>query len=262
MTKADTPIVDIVTVVYNGVAFLEETIQSVLSQDYPALRYHIIDGGSTDGTLALIERYRDRLASVVSEPDRGMYDALNKGIDKTDGDIWMSLNADDRMVSSDVVGSVVDFSRQPRFAEAGAFFGNIKKEKDGDTRLVRFGKVDFPTLLSSGHCTFMPQPATFIRRALLDRVGGFDLSYRYASDYDFHLRLLRAGNVAHIDKYFTIFRQHEGALTSTAAEKMNDERLAIIAKYRAEVSAPRRLWLRYSGWGKYLLLNRVFPAKL
>jgi glycosyltransferase involved in cell wall biosynthesis len=261
MTDKTSPQVDIVTVVYNGEAFLEETIQSVLAQDYPQLGYHIVDGGSTDGTMAIIDRYRERLASVVSEPDKGMYDALNKGITKTDGDIWMSLNADDRLVSNDVVSTVVAFSKKPTAAKTGAFFGNIMKEKGGTTRRVRFGEVDFATLLSSGHCTFMPQPATFIRRSLLNEVGGFDLAYRYASDYDFHLRLLRAGRVVHVDKYFTIFRQHDGALTATGADKMNQERLAIIEQYRTEVPALSRLLLRYWGWGKYLLHNRVFPAR-
>ena len=87
--------ISVVTVCYNMAQYIETTIKSVLSQDYPNLEYIVIDGGSTDGTQQIIEKYKDQLAYYVSEPDNGMYDAINKGFSKATGDIIAWINADD-----------------------------------------------------------------------------------------------------------------------------------------------------------------------
>lgn len=254
------PLVSIITVVYNGAAFLEETIQSVLGQSYENKEYIIIDGGSTDGTVDIIKRYADQLAYWVSEPDKGMYDAINKGILQARGELWTSLNADDRMVDSSVVERVVSTYLKDT-SGAGAYFGNIIKEKNGIRRHIRLFDLDHGVLHASGHCTFMPQPATFVRKSSSDKIGLFDTTYRYASDYDYHLRLTAAVPVAHIDFPLTIFRQHDEALTHTGAEKMNSERLQILSNYEGAGSGLKSMIVKYWGWGRYLLKNRVFAEK-
>ncbi len=250
-------LVSIITVVYNGSAFLEETIQSVLSQDYENKEYIIIDGGSTDGTVDIIKRYAGKLAYWVSEPDAGMYDAINKGVRQSKGKLWTSLNADDRMVDNQVVSRVVKTYENDEL-DFGAYFGNIIKEKNGIRRHIRLFDLSHETLHASGHCTFMPQPATYVRKTSSDQVGLFDTAYRYAADYEYHLRLTSELTVKHIDHPLTIFRQHDEALTSIGADKMNAERLAILNQYAGANSAVKHHLLKYWGWGRYLLKNRLF----
>ncbi len=251
------PLISIITVVYNGVQYLEETIKSVLSQNYSNLEYLIIDGGSTDGTVDIIKKYESELAFWISEKDKGMYDAINKGINYSNGVLWMSLNADDRFVSKDIVSTVVE-TYQGRDKEFVAYFGDLVKEREGKRRTINLFPVSFESLLSSGHCTFMPQPTTFVCRAVTEKVGLFDTNYRYASDYDYHLRLLYNGSAKHIGKPFTIFLQHEEALTSTSSGKMDQERRTIIKHHESSFA---KLWLRpflfLFFWGRYAFLNKI-----
>lgn len=251
-----TPLLSVITVVYNGAAYLEETIESVLSQDYPNYEYIIIDGGSTDDSVSIIKRYADRLAYWVSEPDRGMYDALNKGIGRAKGEIWTSLNSDDRLASNGVFSTVVDAYRaQP---EHMAYFGNIIKERDGERRHIKLGNTSFQRLLSSRHCTFMPQPATYNVKVKTDEVGYFDDQYRYAADYDYHLRILKAGTALHVPIEFTIFRQHDDALTSTGNDKMREEKEAIMAAHGYGAAPLKERFLYFMDWSKYAVRNKLF----
>src|SRR6478752_5627630 len=100
--------ISVITVVYNGEAFLEDCIQSVISQSYTDIEYIVIDGGSTDGSLKIIEAYKDHIHYFVSEKDKGMYDALNKGIKVATGDVVGILNADDTLASPNVVQAIAD----------------------------------------------------------------------------------------------------------------------------------------------------------
>jgi glycosyltransferase involved in cell wall biosynthesis len=100
--------VSIITVSYNSVLTIEDTIKSVLDQDYPDIEYIIIDGGSTDGTMDIVNKYKDRISKIVSEKDEGMYDAMNKGIKLATGDVVGILNSDDVYTSNDVIRTVVD----------------------------------------------------------------------------------------------------------------------------------------------------------
>lgn len=228
----------------------------MLRQAYDNKEYIIIDGGSTDGTVDIIKRYADHLAYWVSEPDRGMYDAINKGINKAKGELWTSLNADDRMVDEQVISRVVDIYRNDK-SGAGAYFGNIIKENSGEQRYIRLFNLNHSVLHASGHCTFMPQPATYVRKTTSDKIGFFDTSYRYAADYDYHLRITAAVPVIHVDHPLTIFRQHDEALTHTGAEKMNRERIEILNKYHGAGTGIKRLLIKYWSWGRYLMKNRV-----
>ncbi|TXF90959.1 glycosyltransferase [Neolewinella aurantiaca] len=250
------PLISIITVVYNGAAYLEETIRSVLAQDYSNYEYIIIDGGSTDGSVEIIKRYADHLVYWVSEPDRGMYDAINKGIGRAKGEIWTSLNSDDRLASEGVFSAVIDAYR--KHPEHIAYFGNIIKERDGERRHIRLEDVGFQRLLSSRHCTFMPQPATYNVKAKTDAVGYFDDQYRYAADYDYHLRILKEGTALHVPIEFTIFRQHEDALTSTGNDKMREEKEKIITAHGYGQQPLKERLLYFIGWSKYAIRNKLF----
>jgi glycosyltransferase involved in cell wall biosynthesis len=100
--------VSIITTTYNSALTIEDTIKSVLDQDYPDIEYIIIDGGSTDGTMDIVNKYKDRIANIVSEKDEGMYDAMNKGIKLATGDVVGILNSDDIYTSNDVIRTVVE----------------------------------------------------------------------------------------------------------------------------------------------------------
>ena len=101
------PRVSVVTPSYNQAQFIEETIRSVLLQDYPALEYMVVDGGSTDGTSSILKKYEGRVSKIVSEPDEGIYDAMNKGINLSTGDVIGVLNSDDFYTSNDVIENVL-----------------------------------------------------------------------------------------------------------------------------------------------------------
>jgi len=187
-TRPDRPLVSIITVVYNGAATLERTIQSVLGQTYDNIEYIIVDGGSSDGTLDLVRRYWDRLDLWVSERDKGIYDAMNKGIAMATGDVVGILNSDDFYSSHDVINQVMKEFEDPA---VDAVFGDLVFVDPGNlTRVVRkySAKNWTPKKLAWG---FMPpHPTFFVRRKFYGSLGLYKTDYRISSDYELIIRFL------------------------------------------------------------------------
>jgi len=186
-TKNQKPIT-LLTVVLNAASTIRYTIESVLGQDYPNVEYIIIDGGSTDGTLEIIRGFGDRITLVVSEPDKGMYDALNKGIALATGDIVGSLNADDIYTSPDILSRVAEvFSRE----DPDTVFADVHFVREpGFDKTVRYisGRRFRPWHLRFG---FMPpHPTFFVKRDLFTRLGGYRTNYHIAADYELIIRFL------------------------------------------------------------------------
>jgi glycosyltransferase involved in cell wall biosynthesis len=178
----------IVTVTYNAAATLERTLRSVLRQGPPhEVEYLIVDGGSTDGTLDIVRRYADRLAGWTSEVDRGIYDAMNKGIARATGD-WVGIvNADD-WLAPDAFACVADVIE--RTPAAGIVVGGlVRVTEDGKMGTVVPPPARFSCLAPNNH------PATFVRRDLYTRIGAFDLRYAISADLEFVLRAQRRGDV-------------------------------------------------------------------
>ncbi len=172
------PLVSIITIVYNGERHIEGTIQSVLEQTYPNIEYILIDGGSTDGTIDIVNRYRDKIAFVLSEKDNGISDAFNKGIKLAHGEIVGIINADD-WYEKDAVASVVN-----QIGDNDVTYG--------DLRLIKNGKTDF--ILKGDHHYIeremtINHPTVFVRKKCYDQFGMFDEQYKCAMDYDLILRL-------------------------------------------------------------------------
>lgn len=181
--------ISLVTVSFNSGATIKTTLESVALQSYPSVEYVIVDGGSTDNTLEHIREYSELVSVLVSEPDRGIYDAMNKGLRRVTGDVVGILNSDDFYLHNDVLQEVAAvFSADPSL---DVVLGDVDFVADDDlTRPVR-------TYRASGFRPWMfrlglmpPHPAVFVRKSAYDRVGLYKLGYRIAADFDFLVRLL------------------------------------------------------------------------
>jgi hypothetical protein len=206
------PLVSVVTPSFNQAQFLEETMRSVLNQDYSNVEYIVIDGGSTDGSVDIIRGYADRLAYWVSEPDAGQANAINKGWSRVTGDIVAFLNSDDYYLPGAISRIVAAFRQRP---EAGVVYGQAQwVSETGVPEQVSRVYVDGQEMLD----TFpgLPQPATFVRRAVLEKVGLLDPSFHFALDGEFFVRAVGNFSAVPLGEVLACMRLH-GAAKSVAA---------------------------------------------
>jgi glycosyltransferase involved in cell wall biosynthesis len=178
--------VSVVTVVYNGASTLERTILSVLGQTYAPIEYIIVDGGSTDGTLAIIRRFEARLARWLSEPDNGISDAFNKGIGLATGDYVALINADDWMEPDQIARGVAALEADQ--GAAYAFGDCIVTGLEGETLYRINGNPHYAAEIAH-RMPELAHPSVLARRSAYARFGGFDRDLRYAMDYEWLLRL-------------------------------------------------------------------------
>jgi glycosyltransferase len=185
--------ISIITAVYNNRDTVAQALDSALAQNHPDIELVVIDGGSTDGTLQVLQGYADRLAVLVSEPDRGIYDALNKGIARASGEVVGFLHSDDLLADERVLSRIAQAFGDPKIDAA---YGDLLYvRKDDPTKVVRTWRsaAFSPTRLAHGWMP--PHPTLYVRRAVYERLGGYDTSYRIAADYDCMLRLLGKGGI-------------------------------------------------------------------
>ena len=259
------PLVTIVTPSYNQGRFLEETIQSVLAQDYSNLEYLIIDGGSQDGSVEIIKRYEPRLASWVSEPDRGQSHAINKGFSRARGQILAWLNADDVYLSRTTVSEAVRaFHQDPSAGVAYGDYALIRKDGTIFRLIPGLRRVSFQTFVA--YCP--GQPTAFIQRWVGDAfVLREDL--QYGMDYDYWLRISKAGvRFRYIPRLCSAFRVHAPSKSSTTARAMDEELRQIrqqhfngswLSRWPLEALLRRGvgLWLRLRGLASVRALYRT-----
>jgi hypothetical protein len=232
---SSSPLVTIVTPSYNQVAFLDNTIRSVLAQEYAALEYMIVDGGSTDGSVEIIQRYSDRLAWWVSERDSGQAEAINKGLRRAKGEVVAWLNSDDLYLPGAIQQAVAAFQANPGL---GLVFGDaITIDAQGNIlNRLSFGDWDLLDLVSF---RIICQPAVFMRRAVLEKSGYLESSFHYMLDHHLWIKMARCAPIQHIggsiDKggreqaaIWAAARHHPGAKNVTQAPGFSSETMQIL----------------------------------
>lgn len=236
-------IVSVITPSYNQAQYLEATIRSVLEQDYDAVEYIIIDGGSTDGSVDIIRRYADRLAYWVSEKDRGQTDALNKGFARARGDILAWLNSDDTYEPGAIREAVDYLKAHP---EAGMVYGDANFIDEHGRVIGRFpsAQTDYRRL-RNGY-VHVAQQSSFFRADLWRKVGPLDPTFYFAMDYDLWVRLAAEAPLHYIPRLWANFRLHSNAKTVAADDRCWPEMLRVHYRLGGSKFAPivAKYWLR------------------
>jgi glycosyltransferase involved in cell wall biosynthesis len=208
MALGGTPLVSIVTPSYNMARYLTETIESVLGQDYPRIEYIVMDGGSTDGTVAILEQYKDRL-TFTSGRDGGTSDAIFQGFRRAKGEIFAWLNADDAFLPGAVRTAVEYLQSHP---DVDVVYGECWWIDDQGGRIGRYPSLAFDPRTLERDC-FLCQPAVFLRASSYRRCE-LDPGVRWSFDYDLWIRMAKANfRFAFIPQYLANSRMHEGAMT-------------------------------------------------
>lgn len=192
--------VSIITVSYNSEQTIEETILSVLNQSYKNIEYIIIDGNSADNTKNIINKYRDKISQFISEPDNGIYDAMNKGIEKASGDIIGILNSDDTYAYDNVINDVVE---KITCDNTDSLYANLvyvdRNNTDNITRTWIAGKYQHNKFLKGW---MPPHPTFFVKKEIYNNYGCFNTNFKSSADYELMLRFIHKNkiSISYLDK--------------------------------------------------------------
>jgi len=224
------PLVTIVTPSFNQGHFIRETIESVLSQDYRPIEYMVMDGGSKDETLGILESYGDRF-HWVSEQDRGQTHAINKGWQKTQGTYLAWLNSDDIYLPGAVSKAVAFLEENPAI---GAVYGEgYHIEENGDI-IERYPTEPFDRKRLIETC-FICQPTVFVRRSVLERVGFLDETLHYCMDYDLWFRIAKHYEMGYIQEYLACTRLYKETKTLGQRAQAHQEILQVVHRHANSV---------------------------
>ena len=186
--------VSIITISYNSAETIEDTIKSVVSQDYPNIEYIIIDGASKDATLSIVDKYKDKIAKVVSEKDKGIYDAMNKGVQNATGDIIGILNSDDYYYDTTVISEVVRLFEQEK--TDGLYADLVYVDRADSEKIIRYWKSGKYTLGKFLKGWMPPHPTFFVKKEVYNHFGLYNTDLRSAADYEFMLRVIHKHKIS------------------------------------------------------------------
>lgn len=227
MHNHPTPKISVITVCYNAEATLEDTIQSVISQTYHHVEYIIVDGASKDRTMDIVNRYRDRIAVVVSEPDQGLYDAMNKGIRLATGDYLCFLNAGDSFHEDDTLQQMVHSIHTLQLPDV--LYGETELV-DHEGHFLRMRRLQAPehlTWKSFRQGMLVCHQAFFPRR---DLVMPYDLRYRFSADFDWCIKIMKKSKVLH-NTHLTLIDYLAEGMTTRNHQASLKERFRIMARH-------------------------------
>jgi glycosyltransferase involved in cell wall biosynthesis len=259
MSMSAKPLVSIITPSFNQGVFIEATIQSVLTQDYPNLEYWVIDGGSQDGSLDVIHKYADRLAGFVSEPDDGQADAINKGFRLAQGEIIAWINSDDLYRPHAIQRAVAALQAQP---EVGLVYSDVDSI---DAQGVLFNRMRYHQwqLVDLMAFNILGQPSVFFRRSVLEAAGLLDPAYHYLLDHHLWLRVALQTQLGYVPgEVWAAARMHPGAKNLSQAEGFGREAFRLagwmaederFARYYEDHA--RRIWAGAHRLNAFYLLN-------
>ncbi len=222
------PKISIITPSYNQGQYIEETILSVIGQNYPNLEYIIIDGGSTDNTVEIIKKYEKHLAYWASEPDNGQAHAINKGFAIATGDILAWLNSDD-MYMPKILNYVAENinTQKPEF-----LFGDCIHFDENKTTVFKNQYLDLHNIVELAYIDYIDQPSSFWTKRAWDKVGQLNEASHYVFDWEWFIRAQRAGvNYIPTSKYLSMYRIHSMHKTGSGGNERMVEIMGIFAKY-------------------------------
>lgn len=207
--------ITVITVCYNRKATIEKAIKSVLEQNYHNIEYIIIDGNSTDGTKEIIESYRDKISLYVSEPDKGMYDAINKGLKLATGDVIGLMHSDDEFYDNYAITKIAArFNYDP--STDGVYGDGVYVSNDTEERLIR-NRIGGAFSLQKVNSGWLPLHTTvYLKKTIIDKYGFYNLDFKIASDTEFLLRYLYKYkiNISYINDY--IVKMRMGGMSTNA----------------------------------------------
>lgn len=244
MHNHPTPKFSVITVCYNAEATLEDTIQSVISQTYHHVEYIIVDGASKDRTMDIVNRYRERISVVVSEPDKGLYDAMNKGIRLATGDYLCFLNAGDSFHEDDTLQQMVHSIHGTQLPDV--LYGETELV-DHEGHFLRMRRLQAPehlTWKSFRQGMLVCHQAFFARR---DLVMPYDLGYRFSADFDWCIKIMKQSKVLHNTHLTLIDYLSEGMTTRN---------------HKASLKERFRIMVRHYGWASTVAFHLWFVLRL
>lgn len=203
--------ISIITVCFNSESTIRDTIESVLAQNYPDFEYMIIDGGSSDGTLKIIQEYNNHIHTVISESDNGIYDAMNKGIKIATGDYIGILNSDDIFSHNHVVSDIVKLLKT---STADALYGDlVLVNRNNTSEIVRSYSSKYFRRWMIRFGLMLPHPTFYVRRSLFEKLGSYKTNYRVAADFELITRFLMSG-ITYIRNPDVMVKMRQGGISS------------------------------------------------
>ncbi len=210
--------ISIITATYNSEATIRDTLESVNAQTYPHIEHIIVDGNSKDNTLDLVKKYGKRVSLIISEPDKGIYDAMNKGIRAATGDVIGILNSDDFYATNSIIEKIVDTIKR---TECDSLFGNLDfVAAKNPTKIIRHWKSSpfiQGSFIKGWH---PPHPTFFVRRVIYEKYGGFDIAFEVSADFELMLRFLEKHKISTHFLDETIVKMRYGGESTGSIKKI------------------------------------------
>ena len=223
--------VSIITVVYNRADVIRDTIESVLSQTYKNIEYIVIDSGSTDSTMDVVNEYKDKISKIISEPDRGLYDAINKGIKEATGDVIGLIHSDDFYLDNLVIQRVVDtFKKENKHM---LFADLLYIKGDNKDKVLRYYSAKNFTVKKLKYGFMPPHPTLFVKKEVYEKYGLYKIDYKIAADYEMFVRLLLVNKLSFSYIHLPIVKMRVGGVSSGGIRRKIECNIEVLRAIRS-----------------------------